>query len=94
MGSAAKTKKRLKRKLHIKDDYDGDLDARSVTVHVGATLHGDVGAERVVVLGAVRGVIKANTISIGPLGRIEGELQYGRLSVDPGARIEARCIPA
>jgi len=78
--------------------YTGNLipedDGKTVTVLEGATFEGEVGAERIVIHGIVRGIIKADSIIISKSARVEGEIRYGTLTIEPGAEVDARCIPA
>ncbi|MBT4220145.1 MAG: polymer-forming cytoskeletal protein, partial [Rhodospirillaceae bacterium] len=48
----------------------------------------------IVIRGAVKGIVKAHSISLLATAHVEGELQYDELTVTPGAHLEARCIPA
>ncbi len=80
--------------MRIADHYAGDVDSKTVTVLEGGSVEGRVGAERIVIHGAVRGIVNAGSIAIGKTARIEGELRYETLSIEPGARVEARLVPA
>ena len=80
--------------MRIADHYAGDLDGKTVTVLEGGSVEGRVGAERIVIHGVVRGIVKAGSIAISKTARIEGELRYETLSIEPGARVEARLVPA
>ncbi len=80
--------------MRISDHYAGDVDGKTVTVLEGGSVEGRVGAERIVIHGAVRGIVKAGSIAISKTAHIEGELRYETLSIEPGARVEARLVPA
>ncbi len=80
--------------MRIAGHYAGDVAGKTVTVLEGGSVEGRVGAERIVIHGVVRGIVKAGSIAIGKTARIEGELRYKTLSIEPGARVEARLVPA
>jgi cytoskeletal protein CcmA (bactofilin family) len=80
-------------RLDITGEIEGDFSGRAITVHLGASVVGSLGARSVIVHGLVRGTIQAGTIALGKTARVEGELHYRTLSVDQGAEVEARLIP-
>ncbi len=72
---------------------EGDIDGREITVLEGASIHGEVGAQSIIIHGKIRGTVKALSIKVLSTALVEGKLYYKTLSVDPGARIEAICTP-
>lgn len=82
-----------RRHLEIKGAADGDIAGRVITVLEGGSVSGKLDAERVVIHGAVRGLINAVSIAVGATARVEGEMRYATLAVESGARVEALCVP-
>ncbi|NQV48704.1 MAG: polymer-forming cytoskeletal protein [Rhodospirillaceae bacterium] len=80
--------------MEISSAFDGDIDGRTITVLQSGSIEGRVGAETLVIHGAVKGLIRAHKIEVLATAHVEGELRYDELTVDLGAYIEARCFPA
>ena len=79
--------------MKITSNVAGNIAGRTITVSKSGSVNGSLGADTVVISGAVNGVVKANKIEVLSTAYVTGELLYDRLSVDPGANMEARCTP-
>ena len=79
--------------MKITGDVAGNIAGRTITVSKSGSVNGSLGADTIVISGAVNGIIKANKIEVLSTAHVTGELRYDRLSVNPGAYMEARCKP-
>ncbi len=79
--------------LEIGGVLDGDLAGHTITVLEGASVKGSLGAEVIIIYGAVQGTVRAKTIEVCSTAHVQGELQYSNLSILAGAEVEARCVP-
>ena len=82
------------RDMEITSAVAGDIAGRTITVSKSGSVNGTLGADTVVISGAVNGIIEARKIEVLATAYVTGELRYDSLSVNPGAHLEARCIPA
>ena len=72
---------------------DGKVTGETVEVLEGASIHGGLEADHVIIRGVVDGHIRARTVIIGAAATVKGELQYGSIEIARGARIETQLIP-
>ena len=70
------------------------IAGRTITVSKRGSVNGSLGADTVVISGAVSGLVEASKIEVLSTAYVTGELRYDRLSVNPGAYMEARCTPS
>jgi len=83
-----------KNDMKITGNVAGDIAGRTITVSKKGRVNGSLGADTVVISGAVSGLVKANKIEVLSTAYVTGELHYDRLSVNSGAYMEARCTPS
>lgn len=74
----------------------GDLRADGLVIGEGATVRGEVAAERVRVCGHVVGVIRATRVDLAATARIEGDVMHAALTVEDGAKLDGKvcCMEA
>jgi len=70
---------------------EGDVRARSVTVSEGATVKGQITADKVMIRGEVHGQITADAVEFGRSARVIGDIVHNDLSVERGAYLEGQC---
>ena len=74
--------------------FDGEINSGGqLVVEDGATLTGDVKAERIRINGQVKGNLSASQkVELTASARMEGDLQTARLEVAEGAVLVGRCM--
>ena len=82
-----------KNDMKITGNVAGDIVGYTITVSKNGHVSGSLGADTVVIKGAVSGIVEANKIEVLSTAYVTGELRYDRLSVNSGAHMEARCTP-
>jgi cytoskeletal protein CcmA (bactofilin family) len=70
---------------------EGDVSARSVTISEGATIKGQITAEKVLIRGEVHGQITADSVEFGRSARVIGDVVHNDLSIERGAYLEGQC---
>ena len=80
--------------MKITGNVAGDIVGYTITVLKNGCVNGSLGADTVVISGAVSGIVEANKIEVLSTAYVTGELRYDRLSVYSGAHMEARCTPS
>ena len=83
-----------KNDMKITGNVAGDIAGRTITVSKRGSVNGSLGADTVVISGAVSGLVEASKIEVLSTAYVTGELRYDCLSVNPGAYMEARCTPS
>lgn len=83
-----------KNDMKITGNVAGDIVGYTITVSKNGHVSGSLGADTVVIKGAVSGIVEANKIEVLSTAYVTGELRYDRLSVNHGAHMEARCTPS
>jgi cytoskeletal protein CcmA (bactofilin family) len=83
-----------KNNMKITGNVAGDIAGHTITVSKNGCVSGSLGADTVVIRGAVSGIVEANKIEVLSTAYVTGELRYDRLSVNSGAHMEARCTPS
>ena len=68
----------------------GDLRADGLVIGEGATVRGEVSAQRVRVCGKVTGVIRAMRVDLAATAVIEGDVMHAALTVEDGARLDGK----
>jgi len=77
--------------VDVRGTIDGELRARRVIIHVGATLLGTVVAEKIEVFGKVRdGTLAAKDIRVCAGCDVEGDLYYTNLDIEEGSLFEGK----
>lgn len=82
-----------KNDMKITGNVAGDIAGRIITISKNGCVNGSLGADTVVISGAVSGLVEASKIEVLSTAHVKGELRYDRLSVNQGAYVEARCTP-
>ena len=80
--------------MRITGNVAGDIVGYTITISKNGCVNGSLGADTVVIRGAVTGIVEANNIEVLSTAYVTGELRYDRLSVNPGAHMEALCTPS
>jgi cytoskeletal protein CcmA (bactofilin family) len=70
---------------------EGDVSARSVTISEGASIKGQITADKVLIRGEVHGQITADAVEFGSSARVIGDVVHNDLSVERGAYLEGQC---
>ena len=83
-----------KNDMKITGNVAGDIVGYTITVSKNGCVSGSLGADTVVISGAVSGIVEANKIEVLSTAYVRGELRYDSLCVNPGAHVEARCTPS
>lgn len=79
--------------MEITGNVDGDIAGKNINITKSGSVHGNLGADSVVISGIVTGIVEAQNIEILATAHVKGELRYDSLSVNRGARMEAKCVP-
>jgi cytoskeletal protein CcmA (bactofilin family) len=70
---------------------EGDVSARSLTVSEGATVRGQISAQKVIIRGEVQGQISAEAVELGRTARVIGDILHQDLMIESGAFLEGNC---
>ena len=78
--------------VRIAGRFKGDVDVRGdLTIETGATVHGSVRAERVVIAGELIGNIEsASQVELLQSGSLTGDVKAGSLTVAAGSRMRGQ----
>ena len=77
-------------KLQVDGHVCGDVHGKHVIISKGGSVTGRVCAERIDVLGDVRGSIRALTITLHDTAQVEGDIVHQTLSISQGAVFDGR----
>ena len=69
---------------------DGDLRADGLVIGEGATVAGEVTAERVRVCGTVEGIVRARRVELAATAVVKGDVMHAALAVEDGARLDGK----
>lgn len=72
-------------KLLVEGRIRGDVHAREVVINKEGSVTGEVWAERIDVLGEVRGSLIAVTLTLHDSARVSGDVMHQKLSIAEGA---------
>ncbi|MEE4212472.1 MAG: polymer-forming cytoskeletal protein, partial [Parvularcula sp.] len=72
-------------------EIDGDIHAKGLVIGEGATVRGEVVAEKVRVAGVVDGRIRATRVELTASAIVRGDVLHTALMIEAGARFEGSC---
>ncbi len=72
-------------------EIEGDIHAKGLVIGEGATVHGEVVAEKVRVAGVVDGRIRATRVELTQSAVVRGDVLHTALMIEAGARFEGSC---
>ncbi len=76
--------------VQIDGTVEGDIDSKSLIVGEGASVHGTISADTVMVCGKTEGAIKGKSVQLMSKAWVTGDIVHESLSVEAGASIEGR----
>lgn len=76
--------------VQIDGTVEGDIDSKSLIVGEGASIHGTISADTVMVCGKTEGAIKGKSVQLMSKAWVTGDIVHESLSVEAGASIEGR----
>lgn len=77
--------------IQVDGRVEGDVHSSKLIIGAKALMLGDVVAEDVIVLGEVRGNIRARKVHLSSTSRIHGDILQNTFSIEPGASFEGNC---
>lgn len=69
---------------------EGDIRAAHLVIGEGASVIGEVVAERASISGRVKGVVRAGRVDLSASAVIEGDVLHAALTVETGARLDGK----
>lgn len=72
-------------------EIDGDIFAKGLVIGEGASVRGEVVAEKVKVAGTVDGRIRATRVELTATSVVKGDVIHTALMIEAGARFEGSC---
>ncbi|ADM08291.1 hypothetical protein PB2503_01052 [Parvularcula bermudensis HTCC2503] len=70
---------------------EGDIHAKTLIVGDGASVEGEITAEKVRISGTVKGAIKAIEVEMANTAIVTGDITHKSLMIESGARFEGKC---
>ena len=68
----------------------GNVQCTHLTIGATGALHGEAAVDTLVVLGEVRGEIRAHKVRLGSTAKVYGDVDHEILEVEAGAEVEGR----
>ncbi|MEM9837583.1 MAG: polymer-forming cytoskeletal protein [Pseudomonadota bacterium] len=72
-------------------EIDGDIHAKGIVIGEGASVRGEVVAEKVKIAGTVSGQIRATRVELTSSARVDGDILHTALMIEAGARFDGSC---
>ena len=72
-------------------ELEGNIHAKGIVIGEGATVRGEVVAEKVKVAGTVKGQIRATRVELTATARVDGDILHTALMIEAGARFDGTC---
>jgi cytoskeletal protein CcmA (bactofilin family) len=72
-------------------EIEGDIYAKGLVVGEGATVRGEIIAEKVKVAGTVEGRVRATRVELTASSMVKGDVIHTALMIEAGARFEGSC---
>ncbi|MEM1379716.1 MAG: polymer-forming cytoskeletal protein [Pseudomonadota bacterium] len=72
-------------------EIDGDIRAKGIVIGEGASVRGEIVAEKVKVAGSVKGQIRATRVELTSSARVDGDITHTALMIEAGARFDGTC---
>ncbi|MCQ8185713.1 bactofilin family protein [Parvularcula maris] len=72
-------------------EIEGDIYAKGLVVGEGATVRGEIMAEKVKVAGTVEGRVRATRVELTASSMVKGDVIHTALMIEAGARFEGSC---
>ena len=70
---------------------EGDIRAKGLVIGEGASVKGEVVADKVKVSGKVEGCIRAGHVELASSAYVKGDILHSALSIENGARFDGNC---
>ena len=77
-------------KLQIDCEFEGDVSGTEVVVSERGRVLGTVFAERVIVIGKIRGGIRGESVALKSSAQVEGDIHHRALTIENGATFTGR----
>jgi cytoskeletal protein CcmA (bactofilin family) len=77
--------------LQVDGEIEGDVGGAEVIVGQSGKVTGTVAAERVIVRGAISGVIRGMSVMMQSTAQVEGDVHHISLAIEQGAEFDGRC---
>lgn len=76
--------------MDLEGKIDGNVRCKEAVIRGDGIINGDIVAESVRIYGAVRGLVKARSVTLYATARIEGVIMHESLSVEDGATVDGK----
>ncbi len=70
---------------------EGDIRAKGLVIGEGASVKGEVVAQKVKVSGTIEGAIRAGHVELASSAHVKGDILHSALSIENGARFDGNC---
>ncbi len=70
----------------------GNVIGKAVEVQAGGSIQGNVQANKIIIDGTVKGIVRTGTAFIGSDATLEGRLEYNKVDIAEGARIDVQFV--
>ena len=77
-------------KLQIDCEFEGDVSGTEVVISARGRVLGTVFAERVIVIGKIRGGIRGKSVALKSSALVEGDIHHTALTIENGATFTGR----
>jgi cytoskeletal protein CcmA (bactofilin family) len=77
--------------LEIAGKVEGDVKCVSLILQEGASITGNIAAEKAEIHGEVKGEIKARSVICGKTAKITGDITHQSIHIENGAFVDGNC---
>ena len=77
--------------IQIDGKVDGDIKCKALIIGTKGLVSGHVLAQTVRIHGAMKGLVKANSVFLAATAQMTGDIEHDSLAIEPGAFVDGHC---
>ena len=77
--------------IQVDGKVDGDVKCKALIIGTKGLVSGQVHAKTVRIHGAMKGIVKANSVFLAATARMTGDIEHDSLAIEPGAFVDGHC---
>ncbi len=77
--------------IQVDGKVNGDVKCKALIIGTKGLVSGQVLAKTVRIHGAMKGVVKANSVFLAATARMTGDIEHDSLAIEPGAFVDGHC---
>ena len=82
---------RLCFEIQVDGKVNGDVKCKALIIGTKGLVSGQVLAKTVRIHGAMKGIVKANSVFLAATARMTGDIEHDSLAIEPGAFVDGHC---